>query len=442
VTVRTVFISYARANKPAVDELDQHLRELGWDPWIDSSLHGGQEWWGEILRQIANRDVFIAIISSEALISEACQSEFDWAEALGKPVLPVAVEGSLTALPSRYSSRHCIDYSDPANRDRAARRLNGSLLSLPPTPPPPNPRPKPPDAPMSYLTGLMEWVCSRDALSHHQQRQILQRLEPALLSVDPDEMHGGRRILKTLANRRDLYPDVAQRITELMPRPRPNPQPQPLLKPEPAPDPKLGQSGLRIAATLIAVAAVIGVMPSVYLLVNDYPPGDRIWYWQVLSRILIGIAFCALAWIATSRGDRFASLCAKWMVVVVVLLVATQILDLETKILGEGASRFVKYVAISTLIALWAVVGVFFGVAAMKWRVSWAYLLIAWGVCGLLEAWLFYEAKFAPWQDWQPAAAEWKAADSVLILQNLILLTVAVVMFLVPRPAKFELRRA
>jgi hypothetical protein len=137
VTVRTVFISYARANKPAVDELDQHLRELGWDPWIDSSLHGGQEWWEEILREIENRDIFIAIISSEALMSEACQSEFDWADALGKPVLPVAVEGSLTALPSRYSSRHCIDYSDPANRDRAARRLNGSLFSLPPTPPPP-----------------------------------------------------------------------------------------------------------------------------------------------------------------------------------------------------------------------------------------------------------------------------------------------------------------
>jgi len=49
---------------------------------------------------------------------------------------------------------------------------------------------------------------------------------------------------------------------------------------------------------------------------------------------------------------------------------------------------------------------------------------------------LSYEAKIAQWAPGDPPAAAWKAADSVLIVQNLILLTVAVFMFLESRPTK------
>jgi len=37
--------------------------------WHDSSLHGGQDWWEEILRRITDCDTFIAIISRDALNS-------------------------------------------------------------------------------------------------------------------------------------------------------------------------------------------------------------------------------------------------------------------------------------------------------------------------------------------------------------------------------------
>ena len=96
-------------------------------------MRGGEDWWSEILRRITACDVFIPIISHDALNSEACRREFDWAAALGKPVLPVAVEPTPTALPTHFSRRQIVDYS---NRDqRAALMLAGALNNIDPAPP-------------------------------------------------------------------------------------------------------------------------------------------------------------------------------------------------------------------------------------------------------------------------------------------------------------------
>jgi hypothetical protein len=65
--MRKVVISYARQNRPDIDQLVEHLRVLGCDTWVDTSLHGGQDWWAEILQRIADCDTFIPIISHEAL---------------------------------------------------------------------------------------------------------------------------------------------------------------------------------------------------------------------------------------------------------------------------------------------------------------------------------------------------------------------------------------
>jgi TIR domain len=156
--VRKLFVSYARENRRDIDQLVEHLGMLGYEAWVDTSLRGGQEWWAEILRRIADCDVFIAIISRDALDSTACRHEFEWAAALGKPVLPVAVEPPPTALPRRFATRQIVDYSDPGHRDRAAVILSGGLATLPPAPPLPEPLPKPPATPLSYLTDLVDLV--------------------------------------------------------------------------------------------------------------------------------------------------------------------------------------------------------------------------------------------------------------------------------------------
>jgi hypothetical protein len=152
--MRKVFISYARQNKRDVDQPVEHLRVLGCDTWTDSSLHGGQDWWEEVLRRIADCDTFIPIISRDALSSTACRREFDWTEALGKPVLPVAVEPPPKALPGRFSRRQIVDYYDRESRDRDALELAGGLNTLAKAPPLPDPLPEPPAAPLSYLTDL------------------------------------------------------------------------------------------------------------------------------------------------------------------------------------------------------------------------------------------------------------------------------------------------
>ena len=182
--MRKVFISYARQNKPDIEQLAEHLRVLGYEIWHDSSLHGGQDWWSEILRRIADCDTFIAIISREALNSTACRREFDWADSLQKPVLPVAVETPPKALPRRIAEHQIVDYSDPA-------------------------------APLSYLTDLIDLVTKQQPLDHDQQRHILNHLEPALRSLDPEERRGGGDILEMLSSRDDLYADVDRTISRL-----------------------------------------------------------------------------------------------------------------------------------------------------------------------------------------------------------------------------------
>jgi serine/threonine protein phosphatase PrpC len=213
--VRKVFISYARHNKPDIEQLVEHLRVLGCDTWHDSSLHGGEDWWEQILQRIADCDTFIAIVSRDALNSTACRREFDWAESLNKPVMPVAVERLPKALPGRLSKRQIVDYSDVESRDRAALRLAGGLATLPGAPPLPDPLPQRPAPPLSYLTNLVDLVSRPEPLDHGQQRDILYQLEPALHSIDPEERRGGSEILAMLSGRDDLFADVYLSISRL-----------------------------------------------------------------------------------------------------------------------------------------------------------------------------------------------------------------------------------
>ena len=213
--VRKVFISYARQNKPDIEQLVEHLHVLGYETWHDASLHGGQDWWNEILRRIADCDTFIAVVSRDALSSTACRREFDWAESLHKPVMPVAVEPTPKALPRRFSKLQIVDYSDRESRDRAALTLAGGLATLPGAPPLPDPLPEPPAAPLSYLTDLIDLVSQSKPLDHAAQRSIVRQLHLALRSVDPEERQGGRDILAMLSGRDNLAADVQQTITEL-----------------------------------------------------------------------------------------------------------------------------------------------------------------------------------------------------------------------------------
>lgn len=464
--MRKAFISYARANKPDVDQLVEHLRELGCDTWVDSSLHGGQDWWQEILRRIADCDVFIPIVSQDALNSVACSREFDWAEALGKPVLPVAIEPPSVALPGRISRRQIIDYSKPGERDRAARRLGGGLLSLPAAPPPPRPAPPPPPAPLSYLTDLVDLVSRSKPLHPEQQRQILVRLKPALRSLDPEERRGGRAVLDRVGSRADLTSDVERSIVTLKklnddasrppqppprhppaPSPRPvqqfpSPQPPPLRTAratEPARErnpqthaartPAGGAWNTRPGMTtaLLFFAAFTGVIPPIVALGSTYEYPIQVWWLQTLSRVLLGIAFCILGAKARSAKNTMAEFAGWLMLPVVTAFVINDVVTIKHLVThGAGGpddtlNDFLRVYAYPSLLGATALVAVLFGAAVIRMNpVAWAWALTLWGVCGLVEALLSYVAKV----DVQSAPV----ADKLLIAQCAILFVATILM--------------
>jgi TIR domain len=469
--VRKVFISYARANKSAVDELVEHLRELGCETWVDSALYGGQDWWQEILRRIADCDVFIPIISHDALNSVACAREFDWAEALAKPVLPVAIEPPSVALPTRFSRRQFIDYSKSAERDRAARRLGGGLMSLPPAPPLPRPAPPRPAAPLSYLTDLVDMVSRAKPLHPEEQRQILVRLKPALRSLDPEERRGGLAVLDRFGSRADLASDIdrsiaalkqhnddANRIPQAPPPPRVRPteshRPVQPIPPRPqfvrtaAADPttkratqgrpqqssKSGPlySNLGAPGWLLLLAALSGVIPPLVAIGTSYGHYPiQVWWLQTSSRILLGLAFCILAARAATSKNDMAAFSGWLMLPVVAAYTINDVVTIRHLVTyGEGGpddvlNDVLRVYVYPSLLGLTALVAVLFGTAVIRVKpAAWAAAVTLWGVCGVVEAILSYLAKV------DGSAAP--VADYVLILQNAILFAAAVLM---PRAA-------
>ena len=213
MTMRRLFVSYARENKREVDEMVSHLETLGYQAWIDSALRGGQSWWEEILRRIAECDVFLAIVTRNTLNSVACKRELEWALALNRPVLPIALERLPEALPSQLSIRQIVDYSRPGHE--AAFALAGGLAAIPPAPPIPEELPKAPLVPLSYLSDLADQVSQAGPLTHEQQRQIIAQVETALRSADREEQQGGQYILDNLSKRGELYADVDRALARL-----------------------------------------------------------------------------------------------------------------------------------------------------------------------------------------------------------------------------------
>ncbi|HTY32492.1 toll/interleukin-1 receptor domain-containing protein [Mycobacterium sp.] len=211
--MRQAFVSYARENKPDIETLVGHLNRLGCPTWFDSNLQGGQDWWQEILRRIADSDVFVAIVSEATLKSVPCARELRWARQLNKPVLPLALEKIPEALPEDLATLHIVDYSE--HGEERVFALAGALNGLPPAPPPPDPLPTPPEAPLSYLTDLIGRVGQSEPLTYEQQHQIVVALQPALGSADPDERQGGLDILEAFRKRHDLYAEVGRILDQL-----------------------------------------------------------------------------------------------------------------------------------------------------------------------------------------------------------------------------------
>lgn len=117
-----VVVSYSRHSKVVAGKLVEDVRKLGHTVWFDRELSGGQVWWDQILTRIRGAGVFLLVLDSATLASTACRREYTYADALGKPVLPVLVSGSSRPEPGRTAQSGRI-----ASKTESAREATQSV---------------------------------------------------------------------------------------------------------------------------------------------------------------------------------------------------------------------------------------------------------------------------------------------------------------------------
>ncbi|MER7072503.1 toll/interleukin-1 receptor domain-containing protein [Terrabacter sp. NPDC000476] len=229
---RTIFLSYSRIDKALVPPLLKGLDRLRHEVWLDEQLEGGQTWWDEVLAQLRACDVALVCVSEAMLDSDACKAELRYAQALGKPVLPVALE-TLNAdlLPANLGRLQIVDYT-PTN-PQAPFDLMAALENLPAAPPLPDPLPEPPAVPISYLSSLGELV-REPSLTIEQQYAVIQKLRAGLYR--PRDREGVIGLMQGMREREDLYVSTSRALDEAFEEAaRTAPVPAPVAPASPAP---------------------------------------------------------------------------------------------------------------------------------------------------------------------------------------------------------------
>ncbi len=147
-----IFVSHSNVDNAFGLQLIADLRaRLGDDAvWYDQSggLHGGDDWWREIVAQITARDTFIVVLSPNAVASRWVPKEMGIAYyqnvVLGKHILPILLAPcELTADWQMIQSISFVDYpaNYAANLEKVAEALHlGGVIAHQPaqslTPPP------------------------------------------------------------------------------------------------------------------------------------------------------------------------------------------------------------------------------------------------------------------------------------------------------------------
>ena len=222
-----IFISYQRQVQAFVDTLATDIIDLGHTVWFDQVLSGGQVWWEQILDEIRKCDVFAFVLTQAALDSQACLREYDYADKLGKPILPImAMEVMSTSLlPPALIQIQYVDYTE--RNIEAVKRLSRAFTTAPPAKPLPNPLPTPPEAPISPLVRLNQQIEKPD-LSREEQSYLVIELKRLMRS--DETAADARLLLEKFSRHDDLRANLAQEMREILESPAGSvdPKPEPL----------------------------------------------------------------------------------------------------------------------------------------------------------------------------------------------------------------------
>lgn len=209
-----IFISYSRSNQDVIQTLVEDLEITGNEIWFDKTLTGGQPWWDNILENIRKCDIFILALSPESLESDACKREWNYADKLGKMILPLRLSEmvNVNLLPRHLSKIQVTDYlrQDKKTAFALIKAING----LPPSSPLPDPLPKQPPVPVSYLGTLKEEIEVSRSLNLEEQIALVFKLKAGLSEGRPvDEVRG---LLLRMKQRDDLLAKVGTEIDTVL----------------------------------------------------------------------------------------------------------------------------------------------------------------------------------------------------------------------------------
>jgi hypothetical protein len=126
-----IFISYSRKDMGFADRLDAALKARGFEPRIDrEEIYAFEDWWERIKSLITKADTIVFVLSPDAVASEICAKEVDYAASLNKRFAPVVcrrVEDR--AVPDALRRLNFIFCDDEARFDAGMSQLTEALTT-------------------------------------------------------------------------------------------------------------------------------------------------------------------------------------------------------------------------------------------------------------------------------------------------------------------------
>lgn len=212
-----IFISYSRTDEPQVVHLFNDLKDVGHQVWLDHELHGGQDWWDNILRQIRECDLFLFALTPSWLASDPCQREYQYAQGTLRNVLPIKTRAlDIRSIPEEVQKLQIVEYRP--NNANDLKKLIKAINLLPAPRPLPQPLPVPPPAPISPLAGLQSQI-KAPSLTEDEQYSLIRKLRAHVDS--PIEGDSARKLLLELRNREDIFLATANDIDGILKSPKP-----------------------------------------------------------------------------------------------------------------------------------------------------------------------------------------------------------------------------
>ncbi|MBV8177643.1 MAG: sensor domain-containing protein [Mycobacterium sp.] len=203
-----LFISYSSQDTGAIQHLKSALHRAHQQVWMDEELGGGEAWWRTILEQIRSCEVFIIALSNNSLASKPCQAELSYAQALGRPILPVQI-GPVTNLRlNPLSATQIIDFRNPT-ADAGIQLIGSVEVQRAQHAPLPSELPDEPPVPFAYLMRLAHNI-AQPQLSAREQADLVSELKSGL-DEDGDDPAARSDITELLCKLHDR-PDVAWRV--------------------------------------------------------------------------------------------------------------------------------------------------------------------------------------------------------------------------------------